>query len=116
MEGLPPSLDPRKAGGAVGTGSKIAAEEIRALIPVGLAHHVHIQRTLLGQSMQEFVVGALLRHIEAIGHLKLDITPSAGTGVAVVVAERDEPVSRLPRRGQAGAAGAPEPAGDGGER
>ena len=95
MKALPPELDPRRSDTVPETLSKVTAEEIRVYIPVGLAHHVHVLRALLGQSRQEFVTAALVRHIECLGHLKLDPRPAVGEGIAVVVAKPAEGYSTL---------------------
>lgn len=95
MNELPARLDPRRSDTAPDTASRVQAEEMRMYISVGLAHHMHVLRALLGQSRQEFVTAALVRHIEALGHLKLDPRPAVGEGIAVVVARRDEGFSTL---------------------
>ena len=62
----------------------IQGEEIRVILPIAIVRHMKVYRALLGQSSQAFIQAAVLRHLEAIGQLKLEFGPGGGQGVGVV--------------------------------
>ena len=71
------------------------AQEVRVLLPQPLATKMTVYMTLLGQSSQAFVQAAIMRHLEALGVLLLDLSPPSGKGVRIVVGGPDAPLRRL---------------------
>ena len=83
-------------------GGKVQAVELRVLVPEPVMRTMDINRTLVGQTRQAFVVAALQRHLELYSHLMLDISPQGRQGVGIHVGDPAEP-----RRTMADAIGPP---------
>ena len=75
--------------------TKPAAREVRVMLSGPLHRYVQIYRTLLGESMQEFLRAAVVRHIEAIGSLKLDVSSGGSQGVGIHVAGPGAPLTAM---------------------